>query len=71
MKEKYGIPRGIRITQGNCDRLEVARKLGFSSSRIINEMIERYLSDFLDAKTKELRDALAVHRPKSSTEEVV
>ncbi|MDE3067774.1 MAG: hypothetical protein KGJ60_09510 [Verrucomicrobiota bacterium] len=71
MNGKYGIPRGVRITQRNCDRLEIARKLGFSASRIINEMLDRYLPDYLDAKTKELREALAVRGLASSTEEVV
>ncbi|MDE2100748.1 MAG: hypothetical protein KGL39_26115 [Patescibacteria group bacterium] len=71
MSEKYGIPRGVRITQRNCDRLEMARKLGFSASRIINEMLERHLPDYLDSKIRELREALDGDGPNSSTREVV
>ena len=58
MNGKYGVPRGVRLTQENCERLEHAKKLGFSASRVINEMLERHLGEYLGNKVKELHKVL-------------
>jgi hypothetical protein len=58
MKEKYGTPKGVRITQRNCDRLEHANRLGIPASKVINEILDKYLVPYLEAKGKEFNDAI-------------
>lgn len=60
MSEKLKIQRSFRPWGQNQQRLELADKLGFNVSELINEVLDRNLPRHLEEKTKELREALAL-----------
>lgn len=55
MKDKYGVPKGVRLTEENCERLERAKELGLSFQKTINEMLEMYFGDYMAKKAKGFR----------------
>ncbi len=60
MSEKLKIQRTFRPWEANQRRLELADRLGFNVSELINEVLDRNLPRHLEDKTKELREALAL-----------
>ena len=47
----------------NQERLEIAKRLGLNVSELINESLEASAKKIIEAKTKELREALSVPIP--------
>jgi hypothetical protein len=56
--EKRATQRNFRPWPDVQERLEVAEDLGLNVSQLINEVLERYLSEHLQAKAKRIRTTL-------------
>lgn len=62
MKKKT-TPRAFRAWEENQERLELADRIGFNVSELINEVLRDNLSKHMKQKTEKMRQALSVPVP--------
>lgn len=60
---KKNSPRTFRVWEENQERLELADRIGFNVSELINEVLRDHLSQHMKAKTEKMRQALSVPVP--------
>jgi hypothetical protein len=63
MRSQKTSQRGFRAWPENEERLEFAEEIGLNVSEVINEVLQNHLKETLEAKTKKMREQLAVPVP--------